>query len=79
MITVSKVKQLERKFEKVSRRKNGYSFVVRYVAHSTEKLLNKNRKLLSSAEIKAAEKENKQVLNGGGQIIYITSYGTSNA
>lgn len=76
MTTETKVKQLEKVFNRKARG-GSQEIVTRHISYNDGRLVDEEGYRLSDEEIKRIEKENKEVISRGGLIIELTWYGES--
>jgi len=74
MTTKTTVKQLERRFHKITGRRGDYIQVVRHISFRDNRLLDKDGYLLDEGEAKRMQKEDEEISTRGGTVVYLTRY-----
>ena len=74
MTTKAKVKQLEKKYNRITNKGKSQPMVVHKISFRGHKLIDENSYLLNRDEIKQIEEENKKIRDQGGLAVHLISY-----
>ena len=74
MTTKVKVKQLEKKYNRIIKKIKENPMVIRNFSFCSHRLVDKDGYLLNKNEIKQVQEDNEKVKNKNGLVVYLTTY-----